>query len=268
MSARSRVRSVDLLSFAHHLADLASEAIRPHFRKTLLVANKAAKGNYDPVTIADKAAERVIRGALEQKWPDHSIIGEEYDDSTGTSRYSWIVDPIDGTRSFIMGYPTWGTLIGVQDNGAAIIGLMDQPFTGERFWASPKGSFWRQGQARARRLKTRSRRSLSRAIMATTDPLMFANGKEQRLFNAVKTRVAMTRYGGDCYAYCMLSAGLIDLVVEASLKPHDIVALIPIVEKAGGVISTWDGGPAEAGGRIVAAGDRRIHRQVLKLLAR
>ncbi len=268
MVVAQRSTTAKLLNFANELADISAAAIKPHFRKMLSVDNKAGKGSYDPVTVADRAAERAIRAALARAWPDHGIVGEEFEDIAGAGRYSWVIDPIDGTRSFIMGYPTWGTLIGLRDGGKTVIGVMNQPFTGERFWAGPKGSFFARDGGRARRLKTRKCAKLTEAIMATTDPLMFARGREKRGFDAVKSKVAMTRFGGDCYAYCMLSAGLVDLVVEASLKPYDVAALIPIVKQAGGVMTNWDGGSAEDGGRILAAGDARIHRQALKLLAK
>ena len=267
VNAAARPSQDELLLFANELADVSSEVIKPHFREKLSVDNKADEGSYDPVTVADRAAEQVIREALAKHWPDHGIVGEEYDDVIGTGQYSWVIDPIDGTRSFIMGYPTWGTLIGLCEGDKTIIGLMNQPYTGERFWGTDGGSFWRKGSGQVQRLKTRDCASMENAIMATTDPLMFAAGPELTGFEAVKQKVAMTRYGGDCYAYCMLASGLVDIVVEASLKPHDVIALIPIVKGAGGQMTTWDGGPAEEGGCIVASGDRRIHQQALKLLA-
>ena len=177
----------------------------------------------------------------------------------------WVLDPIDGTRAFICGLPTWGTLIGLTRNGTAVRGLMHQPYLGERFLGDGRTATVRTAKAE-RRLRTRRIEHLSDAILATTDPRLFAEGEERERFRAVEDSVRMSRYGADCYAYCMLAAGQIDLVVEAGLQPYDIVALIPIVEGAGGVVTAWDGGPATGGGRIVAAGDRRLHEAALALL--
>jgi myo-inositol-1(or 4)-monophosphatase len=179
-----------------------------------------------------------------------------------------VIDPIDGTRAFIMGSPMWGTLIGLLDGEEAVLGLMDQPFTGERFWSGATGAHFRNGNARPRRLKTRACASLAEATLTTTHPDLFAKGQEADAFARLAARVRMTRYGGDCYGYCLLAAGFVDLVVEAGLKTHDVVALIPIIERAGGRISTWEGGPAIEGGRIVAAGDPRLHEQALAVLAK
>ena len=256
------------LKFAHELADLSGPAILKHFRAAVAIDNKAGKGAFDPVTKADRAAERVISQALLARHPDHGIVGEEYGNREGTGRYSWVVDPIDGTRAFIMGSPLWGTLIGLLDNGAPSLGIMDQPFTGERFWSGATASYLRVGSGPARKIKTRSCSSLAAATFASTHPDLFEGPAQQKTLAAIKSAVQMTRYGGDCYNYCLLAAGYVDLIVETSLKPYDIVALIPIVERAGGVITTWDGGPATSGGNVVASGDRRVHDAALKLIAK
>jgi histidinol phosphatase-like enzyme (inositol monophosphatase family) len=257
-----------LLDFAHSLADISGTVIRPFFRKPLAVANKGTKGAYDPVTEADRAAERAIRRALAKRWPEHGLIGEELGSVGEGSRFRWVIDPIDGTRAFIMGSPMWGTLIGLLDGEEAVLGLMDQPFTGERFWSGATGAHFRYGNVRPRRLQTRACAGLAEATLTTTHPDLFAKGREADAFARLATRVRMTRYGGDCYGYCLLAAGFVDLVVEAGLKTHDVVALIPIIERAGGRISTWEGGPAIEGGRIVAAGDPRLHEQALAILAK
>lgn len=257
-----------LLAFAHELSDVSGGIIRPYFRKPLAVANKAGKGAFDPVTEADRAAERAIRRAVEARWPDHGVIGEELGALRANARFRWVVDPIDGTRAFITGAPLWGTLIGLLDGEEVRLGLMDQPFTGERFWSGARASYMRAGASKARRLRTRACARLSEAILSTTHPDLFAAGAETDAFARLKARVRMTRYGGDCYAYCLLAAGHIDLVVEAGLKPYDVVALIPIIERAGGRITGWDDGPASAGGRVIAAGDARLHAAALDVLAR
>lgn len=189
-----------------------------------------------------------------------------------------MLDPIDGTRAFIMGYPLWGVLIGLMDGPDTILGMMDQPFTGERFFATaphatpkgqPKGAFWTgPGGAKPKKLRTRPCNKLSEAILGCTTPDMFKSADEAARFQSLSKQVRMTRFGGDCYAYCLLAAGHVDLVVEAGLKAVDIVALIPIIEQAGGVVTDWNGGPATNGGRIIAAGDPKTHAAALRILGR
>lgn len=256
-----------LLQFAHELADAAGRAILPHFRRPIAVENKAAAGDFDPVTIADRAAERVISRMIRRQWPEHGMVGEEFGGHEGSSTLKWVVDPIDGTRSFIMGMPIWGTLIGLIDGDAPVLGLMDQPFTRERVWASEQGAYWRVGDGRPRRIATRACTRVADAVLTTTHPDLL--GPEALTdFMRVKAVARMTRYGGDCYSYCLLAAGLVDLVIEDGLKPFDVAALVPIVERAGGRITTWEGGPAGNGGRIIAAGTARLHGEALRLLAK
>lgn len=258
----------DLIDFAHTLADASGELIRPYFRQPLDVANKAGVGAYDPVTEADRAAERVIAEAVAARWPDHGFVGEEHGTTRPDGRLRWVVDPIDGTRAFIMGWPMWGTLIGLLDGAAPVLGLMDQPFTRERYWSAETVSYMRVGTGGPVHINTRNCPQLADAILSTTHPDLFAAGDEMDGFARLKSQVRMTRYGGDCYGYCLLAAGFVDLVVETGLKPYDIVALIPIIERAGGRVTTWDGKPATDGGRIVAAGDPRLHEQAMKILSR
>lgn len=264
-----RINAKELVVFAHELADRAGAAILPHFRKALAVDDKGAAGGsgFDPVTAADKAAERVISRALRERFPDHGLVGEEYGERAGAGRYRWVVDPIDGTRAFIMGYPLWGTLIGVIEDDAPLVGVLDQPFTRERIWSSKDAAFLRVAGGRSRRISTRGCRRLADAVLSTTHPDLFAPGTEADGFARLKSKVRMTRYGGDCYAYAMLAAGFVDLVAEAGLKPYDIVALIPIIERAGGCITTWDGRPATGGGRILASGDPALHARALEVLS-
>ncbi len=256
-----------LIDFAHGLADRAGQAILPYFRKAMAVENKAAAGSFDPVTAADRAAERVMKRLLQAKWPDHGFVGEEYGKRDGSSRYRWVIDPIDGTKGFILGLPTWGTLIGLIDGEAPLLGVMSQPFTRERFWSAEKASYLRVGDGRPQRIRTRACADLATAMLSTTHPDLFATGAEAAAFQRLKRATRMTRYGGDCYAYCLLAAGHIDVVVEAGLKPHDIVALIPIIERAGGCVTTWTGGSATGGGRILASGDPRLHDKAMRVLA-
>jgi histidinol phosphatase-like enzyme (inositol monophosphatase family) len=265
VTAHTRLPYRALLESAHALADLSGKAILPFFRSQMAVDNKARAG-FDPVTAADRSAEDVIRTALATRHPDHAILGEEFGARATTSPYTWVIDPIDGTKAFITGMPLWGTLIGLTYEGRATLGLMDQPFTRERVWAGPDATFWRLPGGRARRISTRACAGLSTAILSTTSPDLFTK-TERAKFERVKARVRLTRFGGDCYGYCLLAAGHIDLVVEAGLKPYDVMALIPIIERAGGRITTWDGGRPEGGGRIVAAGDPTLHAAALEVLA-
>ncbi len=267
MTPDRALKTAELLTVAHALADLAGAQILPHFRKAMQVENKQQGAGFDPVTVADKSAERAMRQALRKRFPEHGIVGEEFAAHIAESRYRWVLDPIDGTRAFICGFPLWGVLIGLLDGDAALLGMMDQPYTGERFWAAGAKAQMRTANGKIRTLKTRACTKLADAVLVATAPDMFKPGFEQAAFANISQRARMTRFGGDCYAYCMLAAGQIDLVVEAGLKQVDIVALIPIIESAGGRVTAWDGGPAIDGGRIVAAGDPRLHAAVLKLLA-
>jgi myo-inositol-1(or 4)-monophosphatase len=254
------------LDFAHLLADISGAAILPFFRKRLTVANKAGRAGFDPVTAADRAAERIIRKAVKQRFPDHGMVGEEYGAIAGKGRYQWLVDPIDGTRAFITGSPLWGTLIGLLDRGTPVLGLMNQPFTGERFWSQGRMAQRRGPDGKVHRIRARSCASLAQAVLTTTTPDMFAAPADASRFAALKSRVRMTRYGGDCYGYCLLAAGFVDLVVECDLKAYDIAPLIPIIEGAGGVVTTWEGAQAADGCRVVAAGDARVHAAALAIL--
>jgi myo-inositol-1(or 4)-monophosphatase len=255
------------IAFAHELADLSGAAIRPYFRRAIPVENKAGKRGFDPVTAADRSAEQAISQSLAKHWPEHGLEGEEYGSRQGSARLRWVVDPIDGTKAFILGLPVWGTLIGLMDGDTPILGVMDQPYTRERFWSGIRASYFRGPDGQKRRLKTRACHELRNAMLSTTSPDLFAPGVEQRRFTALKARARYARYGGDCYAYCLLAAGYIDVIVESGLKAHDVVALIPIIERAGGCITTWDGHSAARGGRIVATGNPRLHEEVLSSLA-
>ncbi|HRN89928.1 histidinol-phosphatase [Hyphomicrobium sp.] len=268
MTSRTDARFEDLLALAHDLADRSRAVILPYFRKRLDVADKGGAKGFDPVTKADRAAERAIARLIRERAPDHGVIGEEYGAHRPDATYQWVVDPIDGTRSFITGVPMWGTLIGLLREGEPVLGVMDQPFTGERFWSGKRGSHLQEANGRPRRIRTRACPRVKDAVLMTTSPDLLEPGAETEAFLRVKKDARMTRFGGDCYAYCMLAAGFVDVVVEAGLKSYDIAALIPIVERAGGRVTTWDGRPATEGGRIVAVGDPALHDKVLKLLNR
>lgn len=256
----------DLLGSAHALADIAGKEILPYFRKQIRVENKGCDGAFDPVTRADQNAEKAMREVLERRWPNHGIVGEEGRDVRTDAKLRWVLDPIDGTRSFIMGSPLWGTLIGLLDDQSAILGLVDQPFTQERFWSDETTSHWRGPGGETRQLKTRACKNLADALVTTTHPDHFATEEQANQFDKIASQAKLSRYGGDCYAYALLASGTVDVIIESGLKPHDVVALVPLIERAGGRITTWDGEPATSGGEIVAVGDPALHETVLRQL--
>ena len=256
--------AIDLAAFVDRLATVSGEAILPFFRTSLGVENKAGPGAFDPVTAADRAAETAMRTLIRQTFPDHGIIGEEFGSERIDAEYVWVLDPIDGTKSFISGMPAWGTLIALTRGGVPVYGMMHQPFIRERFTGDGGASRY-SGPAGERALHVRRGTSLSEALLMTTSPLLMKEN-DRASFGKVEKAVRLSRYGGDCYAYCMLAAGHVDLVIETELKPYDILPLIPIISGAGGIVTTWDGDTPSAGGRIIAAGDRRIHEAAMKIL--
>ena len=255
---------IDFTQFVNELATQSGKAILPFFRTAIPAEDKSRGGAFDPVTEADRAGESAMRHLIKRTFPTHGIIGEEFGEERAEADYVWVLDPIDGTRAFIAGLPTWGTLIGLSHRGQPVFGMMHQPFTGERFFGDG-GSATYRGPGGERKLMTRRCASLQDAVISTTSPKLF-EGEELRAYDRVESAARLARYGCDCYAYCMLAAGHIDLVVESGLKPYDIAALIPIIEGAGGIVTGWDGGSAAHGGRIVAAGDRRVHATAVELL--
>jgi myo-inositol-1(or 4)-monophosphatase len=257
--------AINFVAFVDQLAAVSGRAILPFFRTSLAIDNKQP-GGFDPVTAADRAAENAMRAMIRSNFPDHGIIGEEYGDERADAEYVWVLDPIDGTKSFINGMPIWGTLIGLMRFGEPVFGMMNQPFIAERFTGDGSGAHYR-GPAGERDLRTRHCAALGEARLSTTSPLLM-NAADRAAFAGVEQAVQLSRYGGDCYGYCMLAAGHIDLVIETELKPHDIQPLIPIITGAGGVVTTWENGPPHNGGRIVAAGDKRVHQAAIELLNR
>jgi myo-inositol-1(or 4)-monophosphatase len=256
--------AIDFAAFVDELAAISGETILPFFRTALGVENKSASGDFDPVTEADRAAETAMRTLIKRTFPAHGILGEEFPAERPDAEYVWILDPIDGTKSFICGLPAWGTLIALTRRGEPIYGMMHQPFTREHFTGDGSGARYR-GPAGDRELRTRACASLQDAVLSTTSPLLM-NEVDRRHFRRVEEAVRLSRYGGDCYAYCVLAAGHVDLVIETELKPYDVLPLIPIIEGAGGIITAWEGGRPHAGGRVIAAGDKRVHAQAMKLV--
>jgi myo-inositol-1(or 4)-monophosphatase len=258
--------AIDFAAFVEELAAISGETIRPFFRTAIGVENKSPSGGFDPVTAADRAAEAAMRALIKRTFPAHGVIGEEFGAERADAEYVWVLDPIDGTKSFICGMPMWGTLIALTRHGEAIYGMMHQPFTREQFSGDNRGARYR-GPAGDRVLSVRSCAALEDAVLCTTSPLLMRDADRLR-FAQVEQHVRLSRYGGDCYAYCVLAAGHIDLVIETELKPYDVLPLIPIIEGAGGVITTWENERPHKGGRVVAAGDKRVHARALELLNR
>lgn len=254
----------DLRRVAHLMADAARDVILPYFRSRSLGADNKLADGFDPVTEADRAAERAMRDVLGRERPKDAILGEEYGAKDGSSGLTWVLDPIDGTRGFISGTPTWGVLIAVSDSAGPFYGIIDQPYIAERFEGAPDGArmIGPQGEAA---LKTLAPRNLSDAIAFTTFPEV-GEPAEGEGFHAVASKARLTRYGMDCYAYALLAAGQIDLVIEAGLAAYDIQAPIAVVQAAGGIVTDWQGRPAHEGGRAVAAANADIHAQALAIL--
>ena len=268
--------AVDFAGFVDRLAQVSGDVILPFFRSAIGAEDKSRGGVFDPVTEADRGAEAAMRRLIAQTFPAHGVIGEEYGQERPDAEYVWVLDPIDGTKSFISGLPTWGTLIGLMHRGKPVYGMMAQPFTRERYFGDGARARVRslavsRGDAppsewTTRGLRVRACAGLAEATVMTTNPSLIRAEADRQAYGRVEAAARLTRYGGDCYAYCALAGGFVDLIVETNLKPHDVVALVPIIEGAGGVIATWEGGDAAKGGRIVAAGDRRVYEEARRLL--
>jgi myo-inositol-1(or 4)-monophosphatase len=254
----------ELIGTAEALADAAGAAILPHFRRYDLTSDNKLDGGFDPVTIADRDAEAAMRALLAELRPEDAILGEEFGPKSGTSGLTWVLDPIDGTRGFISGTPTWGVLIAVGGPTGPLLGVIDQPYTAERF-VGGLGEVRMTGPAGRRTLRTRDTAQLAQAILFTTFPEV-GSKTEGAAFAALSAGVKLTRYGMDCYAYALVAAGQIDLVVEAGLQPYDIQAPLAVIEAAGGIVTDWQGGPAHMGGRVLAAANAGIHAEALKVL--
>lgn len=256
------------LPVAHRLADAARPLALRHFRTaSLTIEDKSVAGqSYDPVTMADRAIEAEMRRILAEARPDDGILGEEFDDIPTRSGMTWVLDPIDGTRSYMCGLPSWGVLIAVNDGTRPVIGIMDQPFTGERFVGTDTTAQLHH-HGTTQDLRVRPTQTLAEAVLCCTDPTMFGTEAERTAFAAIDRQTRLTRYGTDCYGYAMLAAGQVDLVVESSLKPYDIQALTPLIEAAGGIVTDWQGGDPQHGGQIVAAATKPLHEAALRVLS-
>jgi histidinol phosphatase-like enzyme (inositol monophosphatase family) len=256
-----------LLPLAARLADAAREAILPIFRSAEASnpTNKDANG-FDPVTEADRASERVMREIISAERPNDAIEGEEYGSTAGTSGLTWYLDPIDGTRAFVAGLPSWCVLIGLVQEGRPILGVIDQPWMDERY-IGVGNEAWMEARGQRTTLRTRDCQQLTHAVLSTTDPFILTP-PERGAFEHIRATARLTRYGLDAYAYARLAAGTIDMVAESGLKAHDVAALFPVIEGAGGVVTDWRGNPAQLGGQIVAASNRKILDEALISLRR
>jgi histidinol phosphatase-like enzyme (inositol monophosphatase family) len=264
MSGLSEAERRDILATAAAMADAARAATLLHFRSAGLSAETKESGRFDPVTAADRLAEDRMLDVLSRHRPQDGVNGEERGAREGTSGLTWHLDPIDGTRGFLSGTPTWGVLIAVGDGSGPIYGLIDQPYIGERF----EGGLGRArvtGPTGAAALRCRDARPLSEAILLSTFPEI-GTASEAAAFRRVAERVRLTRYGTDCYGYALLAAGQVDLVIEAGLHSYDVMAPIAVIEAAGGIVTDWQGRPAHAGGQVVAAANAAVHAAALERL--
>jgi inositol-phosphate phosphatase / L-galactose 1-phosphate phosphatase / histidinol-phosphatase len=246
---------------AEELANAAGAVIRPYFRQKIAVDDKA---DASPVTIADREAEQAMRALIEARFPADGIFGEEFGTVREGAEWVWVLDPIDGTKSFISGIPLFGTLIALLHRGRPVLGIIDQPISQERWRGIAGEASTHNGEP----IRARACPDLAAATLFATAPDMF-RGEDADAFARLKARVKLTRHGGDCYAYGLVASGFIDCVVEASLKPYDYCAMVPIIEGAGGVFTDWHGQPLglHSDGRVLAAGDRRVHAAARALLA-
>lgn len=256
----------DLLPFAHALADAAGAAIRPFFRADLAMSDKGGKPDFDPVTEGDRGAEAAMRALIDAMHPDHGVLGEEEGRRLGRGPWEWVLDPIDGTRAFVAGLPTWGTIIGLRYEGRPVLGVVDQPITGERWWGVG-GEAWMRDHRGVTRIRARHGVALRDAIFATTTTELFHTEPQKALLTALQTGTRLRRYGGDCYAYTLVAAGGMHVVVERGLEAYYVCGIVPIIEGAGGVMTTWEGGPAGDGGAVIAAASPELHAEVMVLVA-
>ncbi len=266
MTSLTPQQSAALIETAHALADAAGPKILRHFRRSGLSADdkSAAGAGFDPVTEADRASERAMRAVLAERRPEDAILGEEFGQQIGDSGLTWILDPIDGTRAFLAGAPTWGVLIAVADAAGPVLGVIDQPYTQERFVGGLGQALW-TGPHGGGPLRVRQTTHLDEAILFSTFPEV-GTPAEGAAFQRVAQEARLVRYGMDCYAYALLAAGQIDLVIEAGLHVYDIAAPLAVIEAAGGIVTNWQGGPAHQGGQVIAAATPDLHARALERL--
>ena len=254
----------EFLNFGNLLADNSRRISLKYFKKKLDVSSKSKK-QFNPVTIADTSVQSYINTSINKRYPDHSIIGEE-DNLIQKSIYEWCIDPIDGTKSFISGFPTWGTLISLSINGKIVLGIADFPALNERYVGYGKISY-KLINNNKKILKAKSN-SLSKSILSSTSTYAFKNINDKNIFEKILKKVKTVHMGGDCYQYCLLADGYIDIILESGLNSYDIRALIPIVKNSGGSIKTWDGENPKSGGKVIATSSRNLLSIVQSLIVK
>ena len=252
-----------LNKFGNYLADEARKISLYYFKKKIKIVSKQDE-YFDPVTVADISIQKKLHKLIEKNYPLHSMIGEE-ESIIKDSKYEWCIDPIDGTKSFIQGVPLWGTLISLSKNNKIILGIADIPALDERYVGYENIAYKIINKKRSL-LNLKKKIDLKNSILNSTSPYVFANKSDQKKFERVAKIVKSTRLGGDCYSYCLLADGHIDLVIESGLKPYDIRALVPIIKNSGGIIKSWEGESVNDGGRVIAATNRKLFLDVQKIL--
>ncbi|MGL4238194.1 inositol monophosphatase family protein [Tabrizicola sp.] len=260
----SKALATELVATAHELADVARTATLTYFRARDLVAETKEASRFDPVTAADRLSEERMRQVLARRRPDDGILGEEFGALEGSSGLTWVLDPIDGTRGYLSGTPTWGVLISVRGAVGPLFGIIDQPYIGERFEGGLGRALVRGPMGEAP-LAVRGPRALSQSILFSTFPEV-GTAEEGAAFRRVASRAKLVRYGTDCYAYALIAAGQIDLVIEAGLQAYDVQAPIAVIEAAGGIVTDWQGRPVYEGGQVLAAASREVHAEAMALL--
>lgn len=254
----------ELADFALTLARASERQTLAHFRQPVKIHNKLDEG-FDPVTEGDRGAERIMRELIEARYPGHCIHGEEFGVKDTGSAYKWVLDPIDGTRSFIAGTMTWTTLIGLEYEGKPVIGVMHQPYVAETFLGTPEGAFVIRANTREQ-IRVNPADDLAGSFGTTTSQNMYKSARQKRVLERFQTLLRNVRYDADAYFFALLAAGHIDIALDAGLQPYDIAPLVPIIEGAGGIVSTWDGKPAKDGGDIIAAASQRLYDEAVEKL--
>jgi len=245
----------EFLKFGNHLADNSRKISLRFFNKKINIQSKS-NIKFDPVTVADTTIQNYINNTIKKKFPSHSIVGEE-SSLIQDSEYEWCIDPIDGTRSFIAGFPTWGTLISLSYKGEIMLGIVDMPALNERYIGHDKIAYKITNNKR-KVLATKKNKNLSKSILSSTSIYELKTNKDKNTFNRIAKKVAGVHFGGDCYQYCLLADGFIDLVIESGLNSWDIRALIPIIKNSGGFITTWEDKNPKDGGKIIAANNKAL----------
>jgi myo-inositol-1(or 4)-monophosphatase len=255
----------ELTDFAIALAKASAAEILPFFRRNTAIDVKAA-ATWDPVTEGDRAGERMIRQMIEQHYPGHAILGEEYGLKDTGSPFKWVLDPVDGTRAFVCGMPTWATLIGLTYEDKPVIGLMHQPLVGDMFYGNPHGA-WADHRGRTEAIRTRGGIGLTSAMAGTTAPELYRSDRDQQAFQRLRGTAKLTRYGGDAYFFCMVAAGHLDIAMDCGLQLYDIAPLLPIVLGAGGAAAEWTGKNPALGGNVITAGSQALLDEAMAIMS-